>query len=153
MISAESQLRKRLEAALRARDRTAAKILRNVMAAAKNRRIELKLAGDKPLDAKELMTILNREAKQTREALEFAEKAGRTSLVEEARAELALLEEMLPSQLSGDALRAAIEAIIEETGAEAIGPVMKELGARYAGGYDGREASGAVAAALEQRGR
>ena len=43
MISDESQLHERLKAALRARDRTAAKILRNVMAAAKNRRIELKL--------------------------------------------------------------------------------------------------------------
>ncbi len=153
MLAGETELRERLTAALRARDTTAAKVLRNALAAVQNKRIELRLADDEALGDPDLLAILKREAKQTREALEFAERAGRSALVEEARAELALLEEMLPSQLSGQALLAAIEGILEETGADSIGPVMKTLAERHPGSYDGKEASGAVAAILGQRGR
>ena len=153
MTPDETQLRSKLETALRARDKDAAKVLRNVLAAIKNKRIELRLEDETPLDSADLMAILKREAKQARESLGFAEEAGRTSLVEEARAELALLEEMLPSQLSGDTLHAAIEAILEETGADSIGPAMKALGERHAGSYDGREASQTVMALIKERTR
>lgn len=153
MTPDETQLHSKLETALRARDKDAAKVLRNILAAVQNKRIELRLANEIPLKGADLIAILKREAKQARESLGFAEEAGRSSLVEEARTELVLLEEMLPSQLSGDTLRTAIEAILEETGADSIGPVMKALGERHAGSYDGREASQTVMALIKERTR
>lgn len=53
-----------------------------------------------PLTAEEEMAIINREVKQTNQALEGAQTAGRADLIEKEEAKLTLLKSFLPKQLS-----------------------------------------------------
>ncbi len=137
----ESELREKLKDSMRARDKVRTRVLRAVISGVKNAVIEKRGAD---LDDGEMLAILKREVKQTREQVDFARQAGRDEAVAEHTAEVAVLEELLPRQLDEAGLRSAIEAIVSETGATSIGPVMKELGARHAGCYDGKTASSLI---------
>ncbi len=137
----ESDLRERLKEAMRAKDKVRTATLRNTIAALKNKAIEKRV---EVLPAADALAVIQREAKQCRETLDFARKAEREDTVAEQEAVLAILEELLPKQLSGDELRAVIGAIREETGAAKIGPIMKALSERHAGCYDGKTASAVV---------
>ncbi|TKI70081.1 hypothetical protein FC756_08190 [Lysinibacillus mangiferihumi] len=53
-----------------------------------------------PLTQPEEMAIINREVKQTNQALEGAQNAGRADLIEKEEAKLVLLKSFLPKQLS-----------------------------------------------------
>ena len=134
----ENRLRDDLKTAMRARDSLRTRVLRGVLAALKNKAIETR---GEALGEKELIAIVKREAKQCAETLEFARKAGRDDTVAEHEAVLKVLEAYLPRQLDEDSLRAAVEAIVAETGATEMGSVMKELSARHGGAYDGKRAS------------
>jgi uncharacterized protein YqeY len=138
MSPGEQKLRDDMKSALRAKDTLRTQILRAVLAAAKNRAIELRVDA---IPEAELVAVLKREAKQRTESLEFARKAGREELIREHEAAVGIVESYLPKQLSEAELRAAIEAIVREIGATDIGPIMKELGRRHAGRYDGKLAS------------
>lgn len=138
MSPGEQKLREDMKSALRARDAQRTQVLRAVLAAAKNRAIELRV--DEIPEA-ELVAVLKREAKQRAESLDFARKAGRDDLVREHESAVAIVEGYLPKQMSETELRAEIQAIMRETGAADIGSIMKELGRRHAGRYDGKIAS------------
>ena len=135
----EKDLRDALTAAMRARDAARMRALRGVLALVKNRMIEVR-GGELP--EREIASLIQREVKQCKETLEFARQAARSDRVAEHEEQLAILEGLLPNALSEEELRAAIRAIIAETGATSLGPVMKALGERYAGRYDGKAASG-----------
>lgn len=133
----ESELRERLTAAMRNRDAMTLRALRAVVAAIKNKSIELR----GPVPEREIAMLIQREVKQCRETLDFARKAERADQVTEHEQLLAALESLLPTAMSDSELREAIRGIVAETGATGIGPVMKALGERYAGRYDGKVAS------------
>jgi uncharacterized protein len=134
----EEGLRADLKNAMLAKDSTRTRIVRAVLAAAKNLAIEKKAPS---LGEQDLLTVVKREVKQRHESAEFARQAGRSETVAELQAEIAMLEDYLPKQLGETDLRAAIETIVSDTGATSIGPIMKELSARYPGRYDGKLAS------------
>jgi len=150
MLEAERSLREDLKSAMRAKDSLRAQVLRAILAAAKNRAIELRV---ETLEEPEFLAVVKREAKQRAESLDFARKADREDLVRENTAALAVVESYLPRQLSEDELRAAIRAIIAESGANGVGPVMKELTKRHAGHYDGKVASRVAGEVLKSDGR
>lgn len=141
----ETELRDALKTAMKARDSVRTTVLRNVLAGIKNRAIETRTEISGP----EITAIIKRESKQCRETLEFAEKAGRTESVAEHEQVLAILEELLPKQLDEAQLQDAIQVILAETGASAMGVIMKELGQRYPGAYDGKLASRLAAEAIK----
>lgn len=133
----ESEIRELLTAAMRAKDAMKMRALRAVVAAVKNKAIELRT----PVPEREITALIQREVKQCRETLDFARKAQRADQISEHEELLAVLESLLPAGMSEGELREAIRAIVVETGAAGIGPVMKTLGDRYAGRYDGKIAS------------
>lgn len=133
----EKDLRDALTTAMRAKDAARMRALRAVLALVKNRQIETR--GE--LSERDITALVQREVKQTRETLDFARQAGRADQVAEHEEQLAILEGLLPTALSRDELAAAIRAIVAETGANSLGPVMKTLGERFAGQYDGKDAS------------
>jgi len=138
MSPGEQKLRDDMKSALRTKDAFRTQVLRAVLAAAKNRAIELRVDA---IPESELVAVLKREAKQRAESLDFARKAGRDELIREHETAIAIVESYLPKQLSEAELRAEIEVITRETGAADIGSIMKELGRRQAGRYDGKLAS------------
>jgi uncharacterized protein YqeY len=137
----EASLQSDLRDAMRARDQRRIDILRGIIAAAKNLKVEKRV---QELDQAELVAIVRKEAKKRNDVIEFATKGGRPEIVADAEAEKEILESYLPSQLSGDELVEVVAQLSQELETIEIGPLMKALRDRYAGRFDGKEASAAI---------
>ena len=140
-----------LKAAMKAKDADRLSTLRLINAAIKDRDISLRGEGreDGVTDA-EVLQILGKMVKQRQESARAYEEGGRLELAEKERAEIVVIEEFLPRQLSEDEVSAAVEQVIAATGAEGIrdmGKVMGELKARYTGQMD----FGAVGPLVKER--
>ena len=137
MGGTEERVRDDLKNAMRAKDSLKAQTLRAILAAAKNRAIDLRVDA---LPDPEFLAVVKKEGKQRAEALEFAQKAAREDLIREHTATLAIVEGYLPRQMSEAELKDEIRAIVA-SGADGVGPIMKELTKRHAGLFDGKMAS------------
>ena len=136
---------------MKAKDKERTAALRLIGAKSKDRDIELRTADTKPDDDAMVTDVLMKMAKQRRESIEMYEDGGRTELAEKEKAELAVIEEFLPQQMSEDETRAAIAQIKADLGAEGMkdmGRVMGELKARHGATLDMSKASGLVKEAL-----
>ncbi len=119
-------------------------VLRMVLSAIKTLQIEKNI---KSLDDEGVIQILQRHVKQHRESIEQFDKGGRTDLVDKEDAELKILEEYLPKQLTEEELTAIVKAVITETGAVSradTGKVMKAAMEKAKGRADGKAVSGIV---------
>jgi len=133
----------------RATDRVAA--LRLIQAAIKNRDIEARTGASPADDDVLVIEVLQKMAKQRRESIEMFDKGGRAELAATERGELAVIESFLPQQMSEDDAKAAIAALVSESGASGVkdmGRVMALVKERLAGQFDMGKASGLVKAAL-----
>jgi uncharacterized protein YqeY len=142
----ETVLQDRLKDAMRARAADQILVLRGIIAALKNLKIERRgaAAGEPPtLSAADITQLVRREIKQREEAIGFAEKAARADLVEKNAREKEFLESFLPQGLSKADLDAAI-ARLHAAGATAIGPLMGKLKAEFGARLDGKAASEAI---------
>ena len=138
-------------AAMKAGDKPRLAAVRLILAKLKDKDIELRTASQLPDDDAIVVDVLQKMAKQRRESITLYEQGGRQELAEQEKAELAVIEEFLPQQMSEDETKAAIEAIKAELGATSIkdmGKVIAELKARHGTQLDMGKASGLVKAAL-----
>ena len=137
-------LRDRLQAALkdamRAREVDRLSTLRLVNAAIKDREIALRAeAGEPEVGDPEILGILGKLVKQRQESARAFEEGGRLELAEKELAEVGVIEEFLPRQLSPEEIEAAVAAAIADLGATGIrdmGRVMAALKARHTGQMD-----------------
>ena len=137
--------------AMKSGDKPRVAALRLMLAKLKDRDIELRTAAQLPDDDAMVVEVLQKMAKQRRESIQLFEEGGRPERAAEERAEMAVIEEFLPTQMSEDETTAAIEAIKAEMGAAGMkdmGKVMAELKARHGSQLDMSKASGLVKAAL-----
>lgn len=74
-------------------------------------------------------TILNREAKKRREALDLYKQSNRTELIEKGEQELAIIMEYLPKQLTEDEIKEIITKIINDLGVKELKDAGKVMGA------------------------
>src|SRR5262245_60832581 len=123
---------------MKARDMARVYVLRGLLTAAKNLKVEKRGA---PLAEDDLVQLVRRELRQRQEAEGFAVKAGRQELVDQNRAERALLEAYVPAQLDAGQLEHAIRELAANPGARSLGAIMSGLRERFAGRFDGRQAS------------
>jgi len=123
---------------MRARDRARIDVLRGVIAAIKNLKVERQLA---QLPEADIVGIVRKELNKRVEIIGYARQAGRTETVAQSETEQAILQAYLPQQLDAAALESVIKAIAAELGTTQIGPVMAELRKRHAGQFDGKQAS------------
>ena len=141
-----------LVSAMKGGDKPRTAAIRLIQSALKNRDIELRGNAGAAADDDLLVTeILQKMVKQRRESIALYEKGGRLELADAERAEVAVIESFLPRQMSEDEARAAIDAIVAETGAASLkdmGRVMAALKERHAGQMDMSKASGLVKARL-----
>ena len=138
-------------AAMKAGDKTRLAAVRLILAKLKDKDIELRTAASVPDDDVIVVDVLQKMAKQRRESITLYEQGGRQELADVEKAELAVIEEFLPQQMSEDDTRAAIAAIIAETGATGMkdmGKVVAALKAKHGSQLDMGKASGLVKAAL-----
>ena len=137
-------LRERIGAGLKTamRDKDAARLstLRLINAAIKDQDIALRGEGRADgVDETGVLAILGKMVKQRQESARAYEEGGRLELAEKERAEIAVIEEYLPRQLSGEEVEAAVARAIADTGAAGLrdmGRVMAALKERYTGQMD-----------------
>ena len=137
--------------AMKAGDKPRTAALRLVGAKIKDRDIELRTSSKEIDDDAMVIEVLQKMAKQRRESIEMYQQGGRTELAEQEQAELAVIEEFLPQQMSDEETLAAIEAIKAETGASGMkdmGQVMGQLKARHGAELDMSRASALVKQSL-----
>ena len=87
-----------LKAAMKARDKQALSVIRMLKSALMNEQINV----GHDLTADEEVSVLSRELKQRRESLSEFENAGRQDLVDGVKAEIAIVEQYMPKQLSDE---------------------------------------------------
>ena len=138
MALTEAQLSADLTAAMKARDMPRVYVLRGLLTAAKNLKVERRGAA---LSEADLVQLVRRELRQREEAEELAAKGGRTDIVEQNRAERRLLDAYVPAQLDAAELEAIVRGIVASLPSPAIGAVMTALRENYAGRFDGKQAS------------
>ena len=137
--------------AMKAGDKSRLGTVRLILAKLKDKDIELRTAKMVPEDDTLVVDVLQKMAKQRRESITLYEQGGRAELAAIEQAELAVIEEFMPSQMSEAETVAAIAAIKAEIGAESIkdmGRLIAELKARHGSQLDMGKASGLVKAAL-----
>jgi len=133
--------------AAKSKDKIRLSALRMLKNGLHNREIDLK----RELDEVEFLQLLSSMVKQRKDSIEQFEKGGRMDLVEKEQAELKVIEEFLPAQLSEADLDAAITEAIRETGATGardMGKVMKVLMPKLTGRADGKAVGEKVKARL-----
>lgn len=137
--------------AMKSGDKPRLAAVRLILAKVKDKDIELRTAANVPDDDVLVVDVLQKMAKQRRESITLYVDGGRQELADIEQAELAVIEEFLPAQMSDDDTRAAIEAIKTELGATSMkdmGKVVATLKARHGSQLDMGKASGLVKAAL-----
>ncbi len=149
-------LRERLDAemkaAMKARDDLRLQVIRGVKSAVKYREVE----GDKAvvLDEPGILQVVGSEIKKRRDSVEQYRAGGREELARKEEAEIAVLQEFLPAQLSAGELAARVDAAIARTGAKGpkdMGAVMKALLPEVQGRADGKAVSELVRQKLAPR--
>lgn len=137
--------------AMKSGDKPRLAAVRLILAKLKDRDIELRTATETPDDDAMVIDVLQKMVKQRRESIKLYEEGGRPERAEAEKAELVVIEEFLPAQMSEEETRAAIESIKAETGAagmKEMGKVMGLLKERHGAQLDMGKASGWVKQAL-----
>lgn len=138
------ELRERVSTALKQamRDKAADRLstLRLINAAIKDKDIAARAEGNEDgVPNAEVLAILGKMSKQRLESARAYEEGGRLDLAEREQAEIEVIEEFLPRQLSEDEAEKAVSEAISETGAKSIrdmGKVMGVLKSNYTGQMD-----------------
>lgn len=137
--------------AMKSGDKARLAAVRLILAKLKDKDIELRTAANVPDDDVIVVDVLQKMAKQRRESIMLYVEGGRQELADIEQAELVVIEEFLPAQMSEADTKAAIEAIKAELGATSMkdmGKVVAALKARHGSQLDMGKASGLVKAAL-----
>jgi uncharacterized protein YqeY len=142
-MSLIQKIRTDLEQALRKSDKLRCSVLRMVLSSTRNAEI----AQQKTLDDSGILIVIDKEAKMRRESIEAFEKGNRPDLVAKETAELAILLEYLPEQLTRQEIVEAARKVISELGAASPkdkGKVMSQLMPQLRGKAQGQEVSEVV---------
>ena len=143
------KLNEEMVKATKAKDKIRLSAIRLLKTAVHNKEIELM----RPLNETEFMQLLSAMVKQRKDSIEQFAKGGRTDLVEKEEAELKVVQEFLPAQMTDEELENIIKKAIAEAGAASVkdmGKVMKILMPQITGKADGKAAGEKVKALLSR---
>lgn len=149
-MSTKEQLQNDLAEAMRAGDQRRRDVLRLLLAAIKQEEVD----GGRPLDEEGVQGVLAKQAKQRRETIADAEKAGRQEMAAQEQAELTVIEAYLPEMMDRDEIRVVATEVIDDmevTGMQDMGRVMGRLMPQLQGKADGRVVSDVVRELLTTR--
>ena len=145
MSELKARLRADLNTAMKSRDELTTATLRMTLTAVTTEEVAGKQARE--LSDDEVLKVIAREAKKRRESAEAFDGAHRTELAERERAEGAILDAYLPTQLDDSELATLVTEAVTEAGAAGIGQmgaVMKIVQPKVAGRADGKRISDEV---------
>lgn len=142
-----SRIEKDYITAYKAKEQVRVGVLRLLKTAAKNRQVELM----RELTEEEVLELLTKQAKQRQESIEQYRSAGRDDLADTEAAELAVIKDYLPEQLSEEETAKAVDEAVAAVGASSMqdmGKVMQAVMAQYKGRVDGKALSAHVRSRL-----
>ncbi|MCH7370303.1 GatB/YqeY domain-containing protein [Aeromonas sp. MR16] len=145
-MSLKDQLKDQQKLAMLARDKARLGTIRLLMAEIKQREVDSRIE----LNDEDILAVVTKMVKQRRDSISQFEAAGRQDLADKESAEILVLQEFLPQQLTADEIAALIEQAIAESGAAVMadmGKVMAVLKPKI----QGRADVGAVSAQVKTR--
>jgi uncharacterized protein YqeY len=153
-MSIKQRLDADLKTAMKERDSRRVSCIRMLKSKLLEREVALrgKHGTDYQIADDEALVVISTYAKQRRDSIEGYEQGGRDDLVAAERAELEIVAQYLPEQLSADELRAMVREAIAESGAQTVkdlGAVMKLVVPKTKGVADGKLVSRLVRELLD----
>jgi len=130
------QIEQQIKEALKGNEQTKLSTLRFLWSFIKNEEI----AKQRELSDEEVVALVRRQVKQHQESIDSFEKAGRPELVAKEKAEMEILQSLLPPSLSEEELRKIVEEVrtsLSEDQRNNFGRVMGEVMTRVKGRADG----------------
>ena len=128
-----ARLQQALATSRKAQDKPRTLLLGTVLAAVKNRDLEL---GRAPSD-EDVLEVLRRGVKTRRESVEQYRKGGREDLALREEAEIRIISEYLPPDVSPDEIRSVVREVIA-AGVTDLGRVMGQVMPKFKGRADGK---------------
>ena len=143
-MTLQERIQQELKAAMLAKEADRLATLRLLKSALGYLQIERKTDN---LSDPEVISVVQKEIKKRRDAIEQYTNGGRPELAEKEAREIAVLEDLLPQPMSAQDLEQLVRSTIQELGAVSkrdMGPVIKAVQAKAAGRADGKTISGVV---------
>jgi uncharacterized protein YqeY len=136
MSNCREKIQSDLKDAMKARKQDTVTVLRGLMAAVKQFEVDTRTDAD---DEK-IISIIQKEIKMRRDALQFAKDQNREDLISQNESEITLLQSYLGQQMSEEELTTVIKELID-SGITSIGPLMGALNKNHKGTFEGKVAS------------
>ena len=147
MNKISDQIMEGMKTAMKAKDTVTLNTLRALKTALTNTAI----AKGTLLEEAEELAVVRKQIKQREDSAEQFRSAGRPELAEKEEAEIAVLKQFMPAELTAEETAAILETVMKETGASTkkdMGQVMKLMQERTAGRVNGKELARMVSARL-----
>ncbi|OHA92079.1 MAG: hypothetical protein A3J09_01115 [Candidatus Zambryskibacteria bacterium RIFCSPLOWO2_02_FULL_51_21] len=132
-MSLQTDIKAQMIEAMKAKEAVKLSVIRGLMAAFTNELVAKKRKPDEELSDEDALAVISRGVKQRKDSIEQFEKGGRKDLVDAEKAEMAVLEAYLPTQMSAEEVEAYVRTKFEaekpekEKKNQFMGSVMKEL--------------------------
>jgi hypothetical protein len=142
-MTMQERLESDLKTAMRAKDVLRRGVIRYLRSEIHNQEI----AKQTDLDDEAVLGVMSRQAQQRRDSIQAFQDADRTDLVDKEQAELEIILEYLPQQLSKEEITALVQQAVQDSGATGpgdMGKVMGRLMPEVRGKAEGREVSAIV---------
>lgn len=139
-MTIQENIKEEMKNAMKAKDQVRLTVLRGLMSAFTNELVATGKTPQEPIDDGSAMDVIKRAAKQRKDAIDQFTQGGRPELAADEQAELKVIEEFLPEQMSEEQITTIIDETIAETGASTkqdMGKLMGALMPKFGGQADG----------------
>jgi len=113
-----------MKLAMKAKDKAALKAVRMILGAIKQREVDERIE----LDDAQVLTVIQKMVKQRKDSISQFKDAGRNDLVDVEEAELIIINNYMPAQLSEEEVSVAVEKAIADSGASSMQDMGKLMG-------------------------
>ncbi len=135
-----------MKLAMKAQDKSALKAIRMILGAIKQKEIDERIN----LDDTQVLAVIQKMVKQRKDSISQFSDAGRTDLVEIEEAELSIINNYMPKQLSEAEIEAAVVKAIADSGADSMKDMGKLMGI-LKGQLDGKADMGQVSQLIKSK--
>jgi uncharacterized protein len=150
-MSLKERIDAEIKAAMKSKDKVRLETVRGIKKFIIEKEVSVRPSGQDGLTEAQEMEILAQIAKQRRDSIEQYRKGGREDLVAQEEAELVIVEEYLPPQMSDEEISGVIDEVIASAGATSakeMGKVMAAAMQQLKGKADGKKIQDMVKAKL-----
>ena len=146
MFELKNRITDDMKSAMRAKDKQALKAVRMILGAIKQREIDERIE----LDDAQALVVIQKMVKQRKDSITQFTEGGRLDLVEVEEAELVIINNYMPEQLSDAEVASAVDKAITVSGADSMKDMGKLMGI-LKGQLDGKADMGVVSQLIKAK--